>query len=218
MIRLVCISDTHNAHNQLIVPDGDILVHCGDITMGGIELEFKDFNDWLGTLPHKYKIVIAGNHDLLLEKSSKTYKNRLFSNAKYLENDGYTIEEYGLKIWGSPITPEFNNWAFMKQRGAEIAKVWEKIPENIDLLLTHGPPYGILDLVEYRGPQGCSDLKEAIKRVKPKFHIFGHIHEGYGAGRTTGLDTGFINCSIMNRFYDPVNRPVIIDLESDTNE
>lgn len=212
MAKIVCISDTHNAHNNIDIPDGDILIHCGDMTMGGTNREFIAFNRWLGTLPHKYKIIIGGNHDLLLDKHPKRRKNTMFSNAKYLENQRYVIKEFGLKIWGSPITPALGYWAFMRKRGYEIAKVWKQIPEDTNLLLTHGPPYGILDMVPRSGSQGCYDLMEAVKRIKPKLHVFGHIHEGYGTSELLGFDTKFVNCAIMDEMYDPIHKAVEIKL------
>lgn len=120
-MKIICISDTHNLHKNLKVPDGDILIHAGDMTcVGGID-EIKEFNEWLGTLPHSHKIVIAGNHDIYFEEEPSKSKS-LITNAIYLEDSGIIIE--GLKIWGSPSSPNYQNWAFNRERGEAIKKHW----------------------------------------------------------------------------------------------
>jgi Icc-related predicted phosphoesterase len=196
-MRIVCISDTHNLHNQLEVPDGDILIHAGDISAIGEREDIINFNLWLGQLPHKYKIVIAGNHDFYFENEPIEAKE-LLSNAIYLNDSGVEIE--GLKratfrIWGSPISPEFHDWAFNRKRGQEIRNHWEKIPENTDILITHCPPFGILDKTNDGKNEGCKDLLEIVSQIKPRLHIFGHIHEAYG--QTKNGETFFINASIV---------------------
>ena len=139
-IRIVCISDTHGQHAKLGVPDGDVLIHAGDfMAFGDTPKEIIDFNQWLGGQPHRHKIVIAGNHDWMFERHPGAAKE-LLGNAIYLENSG--TELAGLKIWGSPVQPEFNNWAFNVARGAAIRRYWEMIPDSTDVLVTHGPPYG----------------------------------------------------------------------------
>ncbi len=197
-MRIICISDTHNLHKDTFIPDGDILIHAGDITAIGNKEIVVDFNQWLGQLPHKHKIVIAGNHDLCFE--SEDFQTESFlTNATYLKNSGIEIE--GLKIWGSPISPispKFgNDWAFNIERGDKIRKYWEKIPTDTDILITHCPPFGILDKNELGSFEGCKDLLDIVQNsVKPRFHIFGHIHEAYGRqqiGQTT-----FINASIVD--------------------
>jgi hypothetical protein len=142
-IRIVCISDTHGQHAKLSAPAGDVLVHAGDfMAFGDAPKEIVDFNHWLGKQPHRFKVVIAGNHDLMFERHPGAAKE-LLSNAIYLENSG--TELLGLKFWGSPVQPEFNNWAFNVARGAAIRRYWQMIPEGTDVLVTHGPPFGVLD-------------------------------------------------------------------------
>jgi len=223
-MKLVCISDTHGSHDELVIPNGDVLIHCGDYSPTG---DFKDmcrFNEWLGTLPHAHKLVVSGNHDWYAEKAGNYVVKKLFSNATYLENE--EIEIGGYKFWGSPITPEFMNWSFMRKRGNEIAGVWEQIPDNIDVLITHGPPYKILDETPRHEHVGCWDLLYHSKRVKPKIHVFGHIHHGYGSktiwwhngeARDCRQDeadkcTVFINCASLDEMYAVANQPIVVDI------
>ncbi len=196
-MRIVCISDTHNLHNEIQIPNGDILIHAGDFTSIGEKKNIIDFNSWLGNLPHKYKIVVAGNHDFYFETAPIEAK-KLLTNAIYLENQGIKIE--GLNIWGSPISPispKFGgDWAFNIKRGLEIKKYWELIPNDVDLLITHCPPFGILDKNEFEENEGCKDLFDLLEnKIKPLLHIFGHIHEAHG--ETKIGSTIFINASMV---------------------
>ena len=209
MPRIVTISDTHSRHSQInSMPEGDILIHSGDATnRGGID-EIAAFNEWLGALPYKHKIFVAGNHDWLFERSPK-FAPTMMTNAHYLL-DNFVIVE-GLKIYGSPWQPRFFDWAFNVDRGEKIAQKWQMIPDDIDVLITHGPPYGILDEVPYRHEHvGCEELLPVVKRIKPRAHIFGHIHAGYGMIEQHGIK--FVNASICNEAYQPVNAPIVFDL------
>lgn len=211
-MKLVMISDTHGDHGELNVPDGDVLIHCGDYSATGAAHDLVYFNTWLGTLPHKHKLVVSGNHDGYAENNNYLAR-KLFFNATYLENEMVEIDGY--KFWGSPITPEFNNWHFMRKRGDEIARVWEQIPDNIDVLITHGPPLGILDQIDaknvYKSQHlGCYDLLYHTKRVKPKIHCFGHIHGGYGIMEVEG--TKFINCASMTEMYSIEHEPLVAEI------
>lgn len=196
-MRVVCISDTHNLHNDAEIPHGDLLIHAGDITAIGEMDVLIDFNQWLGKLPHTYKIVVAGNHDFCFEKQPAKAQ-AVLTNAIYLNNSGCEIE--GLKIWGSPISPispKFGgDWAFNVERGPEIRRYWEQIPANIDILITHCPPYGILDRNEIGNNEGCKDLMDLIENhIRPRVHIFGHIHEAHGQLQV-GV-TNYVNASIV---------------------
>jgi Icc-related predicted phosphoesterase len=209
-MRVVCISDTHGQYRGLQIPDGDILVHSGDITAQGRPLELQDFNLWLGELPHTHKVVIAGNHDATLAVQSMAFAQNILSNAHYLQDSGVTVD--GVSIWGSPWTPEFNDWYFMLPRGsAELRAKWAKIPEGTDILLTHGPPAGKCDYSKHQKWYiGCDYLREAVLKVRPTYHVFGHNHEGYGA--QLGEFTTFINASIMTRSYIPINPPIEVEI------
>ena len=208
-MKIVCISDTHGQHRALTLPKGDMVIHAGDITTRGRKDQVHDFLNWYAKLDFKYKIFIAGNHDFFFEKESpEEISNLIPAGIIYLNDSGIEIE--GLKIWGSPIQPWFYDWAFNRQRGAEIKAHWDLIPNNIDILITHGPPYGLLDLTIRREHVGCLDLLNKIRAIKPKTHVFGHIHEAYGKHESLG--TTFINASSLNVHYQPVNAPIEIEI------
>lgn len=197
-MKIVCISDTHRLHRQLVVPAGDILIHSGDFTTNGEESTVVDFNEWLGELPHPYKIVIAGNHDHGFQCQPTHYES-LLTNAIYLNNSGITIK--GITIWGSPmspISPAFGtHGVYTIKRGQTIKTYWDQIPDDLDILVTHCPPFGILDQNEVGSNEGCRDLREIVKqRVSPRVHIFGHIHSGYG--QVLIDDTMYINASSIS--------------------
>lgn len=173
-MRIVCISDTHGKHRTMTIPDGDVLVHAGDLTPRGHEKDIKDVNDWLGTLPHKHKIMIAGNHDFEFEKNPINARSWI-TNAHYLCDESLIID--GVKFYGSPWQPRYFDWAFNVDRGEPLKVIWDKIPMDTDVLITHGPPHGILDMTFEKIMAGCEELLLAVQRIKPKIHIFGHIHE-----------------------------------------
>lgn len=210
-MRLVCISDTHSLHRRIPeVPDGDILIHAGDCLGAGTLDNVEDLNDWLGTLPHQHKIVIAGNHDWAFQETPELAREAL-TNAMYLEDSGVEID--GLRFWGSPWTPEFMDWAFMLGRGQPLNDRWKLIPDDTDVLITHGPPKDIADEVSlgFRCQNvGCTDLKFRIAQLSLTAHIFGHIHEGYGEYQRG--DTRFINASTCNARYEPINPPIVLDI------
>ncbi len=145
MPRIVCLSDTHNCNEQIALPDGDILIHAGDATIRGTIDEIVLFNEWFANLPHRRKIFVAGNHDWLFETNNAYARNLLSREIIYLQDSSVEIE--GLKIYGSPWQPRFFDWAFNLNRGAELAEKWKLIPGDTDVLITHGPPFGILDEV-----------------------------------------------------------------------
>lgn len=209
-MKIIVISDTHNLHDKVKVPDGDVLVHCGDFTGLGTVKELISFNSFLGKLPHKKKIIIPGNHDILFEKNQSLARS-LLSNASVLIDELIEIE--GIKFFGSPWTPAFGNWAFMRNR-EKLQYTWERIPEEIDVLITHGPPMGILDKIgSYDGSTnvGCQFLANKVKKIKPKAHLFGHIHEGYG--RLLSDDVLFINAAVCDGNYRPINKPMVLNLD-----
>ncbi len=189
-MKIVCISDTHSRHDLTEVPDGDILVHAGDITVRGSLDDVESFDRWLGTLPHRYKVVICGNHDFCFQKAPSEARARI-TNAIYLEDSGCEIE--GLKFYGSPWQPWFGGWAFNLPRGDALAAVWSLIPTGLDVLITHGPPEGILDLTRHGEAVGCRDLLDRVLEVQPRLHVFGHIHEAAGQRIVEGIT--FVNAS-----------------------
>ncbi|TMW66287.1 hypothetical protein Poli38472_004052 [Pythium oligandrum] len=226
-LRVVCISDTHGKHRNVQVPDGDVLIHCGDFTNKGTHQEIKDFNDWIGTLPHRHKIVIAGNHDLSLDSAEYTshwqaswrhsefqdpsVSRHLLTNCTYLENRSVVIE--GVKIYGSPMTPPIPGriMAFNVARGFAAQQLWSQIPTDVDILVTHGPPHGVLDKTVTGLHVGEESLlKEILSRCRPQFHLFGHIHEAYGITRLG--KTVFINCAASTLLGHAKHPPVVFDI------
>lgn len=200
-MRIVALADTHGFHRQVNVPDGDILIFAGDVTMRGNRDELKDFADWANELPHKYKIVIAGNHDFCFKKYREE-SERIIAPMMYLEDEGTVIEN--IWIWGTPWTPTFGNWAFMGDEN-KLAEKFD-IPQ-VDILISHGPPRNMLDKAKVNNEHAGSI---SLWRVPvPKLHIFGHIHEGYGS--FTDTECHYVNASIVDFFYDTVNSPVVID-------
>lgn len=205
-MKIVCISDTHEKHRHVKLPKGDLLIHAGDFTWAGKQQPTFDFLDWMEAQPFKHKIFVSGNHDFYFEHG-KNLKQLEGRNFHYLVNEK-TVMDGRISIWGSPFTPEFLSWAFMGT-SRELETIWGGIPDRLDILITHGPPFGILDRTTEGVPAGCPKLLEAVQRKKPRIHIFGHIHEGYGMQEKNG--TLFINASLCNANYDLVNAPVAID-------
>lgn len=206
-LRAVLISDTHTLHDQIKLPEGDLLLHAGDFTnMGELE-DVARFNEFLGRQPHAHKVVIAGNHDWSFAMDPARARS-LITHATYLEDS--EVSAAGLRIWGSPWQPEFMDWAFNLPRGPLLRQKWDLIPDGIDILITHGPPLGHGD-VTFRGEHvGCHDLLEAVRRVRPRLHLFGHIHEGYGV--TRDAHTTYVNASTCTLSYQPSNAPIVVDL------
>lgn len=213
-VRVVCISDTHC--RPVRVPAGDVLVHCGDMTMGGRD-ELDDFARWFNDIDIKHKVVIAGNHDELLDSERCAALGdechldafRTSLEAHYLEDSGCTVA--GLRFWGSPFQPAYGDWAFQLARGEPCRERWSRVPAGIDVLVTHGPPLGRGDRC-YNGKRaGCQDLLDEVQnRVRPRVHVFGHIHEGFGVS-SDGV-TDFVNAATCNLRYQPIHRPVVLDI------
>ncbi len=206
-MKIVCLSDTHEKHKQVKLPEGDLLIHAGDFTWSGKQGPTMDFLDWLEDRPFKHKILISGNHDFYFEhgKNLNRFENR---SLHYLINSGVLLDGR-VKVWGSPFTPEFMHWAFMGTP-KELETLWAGIPEHLDVLVTHGPPFGVLDRTTEGKNAGCPHLLKAVQNKKPRVHLFGHIHEGYGMTEKNG--TVFVNTSLCNENYDLVNKPVVLEL------
>ena len=191
-VTIVCISDTHELHREVDVPNGDILIHAGDFTMFSKSMDaILDFNRWMGELPPRYKIVVPGNHEFFMESDRST--RNLISSAIVLIDEG--VQVMGLQIWGSPVTPLYSG-AFGQSSPIDRVRTYSKVPDNTDVLVTHGPPFGVLD----RAPgelkhAGCHELLSAVNRVMPKLHVFGHIH---GARGILSSDrTVFVNAAVL---------------------
>ena len=209
-MRLVCISDTHARHAELALPAGDVLLHAGDFTRRGSERDILDFDAWLAEQPHAHKLVVAGNHDFLFERAPERAE-ALLRSALYLRDSGVELE--GVRFWGSPWQPEFHRWAFNLERGAALAAVWARIPDDTDVLITHGPPRDRLDTTARGEAVGCDDLLERVRALRPALHVFGHIHEAAGVLRDA--HTTYANACSLNLAYEPAHAPLLFDLERD---
>lgn len=208
-------SDTHGYHKKLPEIKADVFLFGGDWTRGSTEKE-RDTRSFLNRVSQfdcKYKVAVAGNHDWFarvhLDKAKSLFDDY---GVHFLLDNGLTLPD-GTVIWGSPWTPKFCDWAFMHNRNSrQLAEKWEMIPNNVDILITHGPPFGILDLnIDDRVYCGCELLRKELDRIKPKMHLFGHIHEGYGMRETE--DTVFINGSFCDRFERSFNKVVYFKYE-----
>uniref|UniRef100_A0A914DS00 Calcineurin-like phosphoesterase domain-containing protein n=1 Tax=Acrobeloides nanus TaxID=290746 RepID=A0A914DS00_9BILA len=221
-VRFVCISDTHEKLRDLLpkIPNGDVLVHCGDFTNTGDRNELEEFNYAIGKLPHPHKIIIAGNHEFgfddsedLVQREEK-YKghgtpkgHKLLTNCTVLADK--MVEIYGIKIYGTSWHP-LSGYAYYRPRD-KLHEKWNLIPDDIDILLTHTPPLGHGDLWNRQSREGDVDLLNTIEhRVKPKFHVFGHIHEQPGI--TTNGVTNFVNAAICSHKLEIMNLPILFDI------
>lgn len=244
-MTITFLSDTHTKHNEITINPCDIFCFTGDATKVGSLADFVSFLDWLRNVPAKHIVWIGGNHDKSLDKQlmlntiqdpiTKLLRQQLYNNVQelikdlpkhihYLNDSGVIIE--GINFWGSPVTPMFGvDWAFNKIRGKNIADIWAKIPKNTNVLLTHGPPFGILDYVQNRQKThpnepnhvGCQDLLNRIKHFLPnlKLHVFGHIHSNYGMVKqnvSLNRQITFINsCLLDNRYNFVTKQPITVD-------
>ena len=210
-MRIIAISDSHCQLDKIKIPKGDLLIHSGDATYRGSIAEISKFNEDLGKIKHKFKYGILftpGNHDWLFETNSLLAKS-IMTNAKVLIDE--TIQIEGFTIHMSPWQPDFCNWAFNLPRGDVLKNKWATIPENTDVLVTHGPPHNILDMLPNGEKVGCVDLLDRVLELKNlKLHIFGHIHCGYGT-KIIG-NTKYVNVAICTEAYRPTNKPIIIKL------
>ena len=204
------ISDTHTFHRLLDIPENiDIVIHSGDATNPRDpyknEVEMRDFLHWYSLLPIKHKLYVAGNHDTSIERGFIVRSDFASKGIAYLENDYIEVE--GLKIWGSPITPTFGDWAFMKARH-NTHDVWKHIPDDSDIVVVHGPPRGVLDLSYNRNNElefcGDSSLKKRMLDIKPKLCLFGHIHNCEDI-----INAGIIKLAIRDTIYS--NGSVVTD-------
>ncbi len=246
-MEIVHISDTHGQkyHTRLEIPKCDVLIHTGDIGGRTSLMELTEFLIWFEKQPAEVKIWVGGNHDLVLDKkwaeSREDSVTRMLAKnhymeameviqsykVKYLHNSDYVYE--GVKFWGSPYTPSFHrqHWAFNADRGQEISKIWSKIPSDVNVLLTHGPVYGILDRIpdsylefneEKDVHKGCKDLLEVIKNrlFNLKLHCSGHIHDQVGVvyehvsrDRRVVFSNGAV---ISNAYEQLITKPLIITI------
>ncbi len=224
-MKILCLSDTHGLHKRIPkewLVEADVIVHAGDICNHGYLGEAIDFLIWFEQLEYKHKIFVAGNHDWCFETHPEKIKETLkeFPSITYLQDSGVEID--GVKFWGSPQTPYFFNWAFNCARNDQdaltynkpvISHYWDKIPLDTNVLVTHGPPYGIGDFVPYKGGDnvGCKDLLDKIHNLPDlKLNVFGHIHYSYGGGFRDGKY--FVNAAVCDEKYKVTQQPILYEI------
>jgi Icc-related predicted phosphoesterase len=191
-MRIVHLSDTHMLHRRLDVPTGDVLVHSGDFVAEGTLDDYIDVFSWLDSMPHKHKLLVAGNHDSLFQQFAKLIRKRLPKSITYLEDSGTIID--GVSFWGSPWILGYPWMAFTYRAIEGRESPWTSVPDDTDVLVTHGPPHGILDR-DYEGQRiGDVSLYKRVEAVRPKLHLFGHVHDQNG--ETTRFGTTFVNAAI----------------------
>jgi Icc-related predicted phosphoesterase len=224
-MKITLISDTHTKHKQLdgLLPGGDLIIHAGDMSSMGYKHEIQQFLKWYNNLDYTNKVFIAGNHDWGFQEDPKMCQELLefYDKVTYLQDNlGLIGEDYetSVKVYGSPWQPEFYSWAFnLPRMGWELEQKWVNIPLDTDILVTHGPSWGNLDTVNGQSvPLGCELLTERIKVVKPKIHVCGHIHTGYGY-KFDG-DTHFFNASVLDERYNLTQKPFTFEWDPVTNE
>lgn len=210
-MKLVCIGDTHEQEEGVVLPEGDVLIHAGDITYRGAIPPLVKFARWLKEQPFKHKIVISGNHDFCFQNNNHNVAVNIIKEAGaiYLQDSGVEID--GIKFWGSPWQPWFHNFAFNLMRGKLIAAKWDLIPEDTNVLITHGPVLNILDEVPGGERVGCADLSKRINDLKElRAHICGHIHHSHGIAEIANIQ--FVNASSCTEAYKPTNPPLVIEI------
>lgn len=230
-MKITFLSDTHTRHKSVtpFLTGGDILIHAGDFMSSGYDPnEAESFFSWYDSIEnYETKVLIAGNHDRIMQNDPSWATGVLtgYKTIEYLQDEELTLyfdghngdfPEDNIHIWGSPWQPKFFNWAFNLEPGEEIKKKWDLIPNNTDILITHGPPFSKLDFVNGGSNVGCEELLKRVISVKPKIHVFGHIHEG--AGYVFDGTTHFFNASVLNERYEFRNKPITIDWNKETNE
>ena len=223
---ITVISDSHGKHNEITqdLPGGNLLLHSGDISSMGYQHEVQQFCKWFNNIEnYDHKIFIAGNHDWGFQNNVEKIMEIVnsYKTVTYIQDETVSVgdDEKMVNIYGSPWQPEFYNWAFnLPKNGNELATKWDAIPDNTDILITHGPAFGVLDTVAGKmwDNLGCQLLTDKIKTIKPKIHLCGHIHSGYGY--FFDGDTHFLNASVLNEAYQYTNKPLTFEWNPDTNE
>jgi predicted phosphodiesterase len=214
-MRVVAASDTHSRHDAIIVPDGDVLIHAGDLSLQGTIKEIEGAFSWLSEQSHKRVIAIPGNHDWALYQHDRIRADLRgrFPRVELLIDEGTVVGD--LQVWGSPWSPWFNDWAFNFARGfrglEEAERRWNQIPDDVGILITHGPVYGILDKTVSGEFTGCPALKARVEHLTElRLHVCGHIHESYGIMEVD--DVTYVNACCCDANYEPTQSPIIVDL------
>lgn len=210
-LKVCFIADTHGSHREMEhpIPKCDLLVSAGDVTKYGSRSDLHDFCAWMANQAHQ-GVIVAGNHDACFsfhpEESREICE---YHNITYLQDEAIVIE--GVKFFGSPWTPQFGDWHFMY---FPMSRDWSVIPDGTDVLITHGPPAGILDVSGIDGKgAGCLMLRNRVREVKPKYHVFGHIHAAYGMHYDGFSNISYYNVAISDEGYVPCRKPIILDFK-----
>lgn len=197
-LRVVVISDTHNQHDRFTLPEGDVLVHCGDFTAAGSDPELRDFDRWLAGLPFEHKLIVAGNHEYWMDGTGARIE-ALIRHGRVLMDE--LVEIAGRRFYGM---------SWVSRGGGPSADRFDRIPAELDMLLTHEPPFGVLDRTLQDQHLGCPELLGAVQLLRPRRHAFGHIHEN--AGETEQDGTRFINACVVDELYRPAREAWLIDV------
>jgi len=208
-MKIICFADTHRCIERLVLPKIDVVICAGDFCNNGSLEDVIAFNKWFSKLSCKYKIVVAGNHDICFEREPALARSLLNKDIIYLQDDA--VELGGVKFYGSPWQLPFMDWAFNLPE-EKLREKFAHIPNDADILITHGPPYGILDSTPSKTCLGSKSLLERVRHVKPRYHIFGHIHHGCGKYADENRNITFINASLLDEEYKFVNKPTMIEL------
>jgi Icc-related predicted phosphoesterase len=212
-VKIALLSDTHMIHRRVAVPEVDALIHAGDFTRRGSREETVAFLGWLAVQPAPTKVLVAGNHDWFAERRPDEIRALAAEHGvTYLMDEETRLGD--LRLWGSPVTPRFRNMAFNRDRGRVIRGHWDRIPDGLDLLVTHGPPRGAGDRMFLGARVGCDDLTAAVRARRPRYHVFGHIHEGRGRYRLPGVETHLLNVATRGLLPFRVHRPAVLDTET----
>lgn len=207
-MRIVCIADTHGHHWQTLIPPGDVLIHAGDLVNWGNAQELSEALRWFGMHAHPHKVLVAGNHDRLFEENPDEAAALIPPGVTYLQDSGCVIG--GVRFWGSPVQPRFCDLAFNRDRGEDIGRHWSMIPPETNVLVTHCPPHGKLDLIGDTEHCGCEMLRARLSEIKIHLHVFGHIHSGYGIDRLA--QALLINASVCNDYGRLAHDPIVVDI------
>jgi Icc-related predicted phosphoesterase len=207
-MKIVIISDTHGGHEALGNLRGDVLIHCGDIEhlFKPDDQAIEKMDDWFGRQQFDHILCTGGNHDLTLEGLVRSGKQP-FRNATFLHDAEMVID--GIKFYGAPWVPQLENHAFFADERA-LDEAWSRIPEDVDVLITHTPPAGVLDMSSRGAMLGCARLARRLKAVKPVLHCFGHVHASAGS-RVRGATT-YVNASSVNSSFEIAVAPFEFDL------
>ena len=232
--KVTLISDTHTKHTQITkdLPGGDILIHAGDFMSSGYNpMEAVMFFKWFNEIDnYDTKVLIAGNHDRYMQDESEEARRLItdfYPTIQYLEDEELAlyfdgpngdIPEENVRIYGSPWQPEFYDWAFnLPRNGEEMKMRWDAIPSNTDILVTHGPAFGYLDIPGGQSIRvGCEMLRHRVDEIRPKIHVFGHIHGSWG--HYYNGHTHFFNASVLNERYNYAHNPWTFEWDNITNE